>query len=291
MKHTLKKLTLFLVLVALLNITTTGKTVYGVDRLEIAYQNGGVVERIFLQSGDSEDLRFFGAPNNWASLHPTWYSFDETIATVDGCGVVTAENAGNTAVLLRLDNGMIGLVYVYVTDKVPQETEKSTEDINAETPDKAVEEIIKPVTTPEVDDKEPAKEEKKETEEVVKVILNNQEKIHIPASATFVDGTPIGNMCDIAKYAFSYVTTVGDSIVPTYETDKYGIAEIADVDYSTIKGARTVIVKNVYFKVYLDFNKDGVVSVEEKTTGAVGYYYIKVNVDRTLTVEDWNMVQ
>ena len=106
-----------------------------------------------------------------------------------------------------------------------------------------------------------------------------------------MNGTPVKNMIDIARYAFSYTTTTGDFIVPTYEADKYGIAEIADVDYSAIKGDKTVIVKNVYFKVYLDLNKDGIIRNEEKTSDTAAFYYIKVVVDRTLTVEDWNMVQ
>ena len=237
MKRLFKRVVVFIVFTILLN-GTTADAAYGFEQLKIAYQNGTAVDRIFLQTGEAEDLCFLGAPSNWPSLHPTWNSYDEKIATVDSCGVVTAENIGWTIVCLRLDNGMFGVVFVYVTEPAPESSEETNDTV-----DKVAESTVIPETEP--GEKQPLEEPKEE--KVIEVVLNNQEIIHVPANAEFTDGTPVKNMIDIARYAFSYTTTTGDFIVPTYEADKYGIAEIADVDYSAIKGAKTVIVKNVYF--------------------------------------------
>ena len=125
----------------------------------------------------------------------------------------------------------------------------------------------------------------------LKLMLNNQEYIRVASNATFADGTPVTNMLDIAKYAFSYATTNGDIIVPTYDTDPYGVAEIVDVEYGAVKGAHAVIVRYVHFKIYLDPNNDGKVTAEEKTSGSVGYYIVKVPVDKTITIDNWDMVQ
>ena len=97
-------------------------------------------------------------------------------------------------------------------------------------------------------------------------------------------------MTDVARYAFSYMTSNGETIVPTYDTDKYGIADIAKVDYHAIPGAKSVIVKSVYLKVYFDSDLDGKVTTAEKTDEAVGYYLVKVEIDKTISVEDWSIV-
>lgn len=123
------------------------------------------------------------------------------------------------------------------------------------------------------------------------IILYNQEAIHIPAGAVLADGSPVSNMIDVAEYAFSYVTENGDLVIPSYETDRYGIADIISVDYSAVKSCNTVIVQNVYFKIFFDPNNDGQVTTEEKTTDTTGFYTAKVVVNKTLTVEQWDLVQ
>ena len=133
---------------------------------------------------------------------------------------------------------------------------------------------------------EPKQEESKKTG----VVLKNQEAIHIPAGATLPDGTAVSNICDVAALAFSWMTTDGETVVPTYNGNKTGISEICAVKYRAIEGASSVIVRSVYMKVYLDVNNDGWVSAAEKAEDALGYYCIEVEVDKTLTVEDWSIV-
>ena len=125
---------------------------------------------------------------------------------------------------------------------------------------------------------------------MVEIVLKNQEVIHIPAHTTFEDGTPIQNIRDIAKYAFSFMTSDGITIIPTYEGNATGISDIAKVTYRTHKGANTVIIQKVYLKVYLDTNKDNWVTTAEKTENAIGCYLLEVDVNKTLTIEDWDMV-
>ncbi|MBO5098050.1 MAG: hypothetical protein J6B96_07030 [Agathobacter sp.] len=123
-----------------------------------------------------------------------------------------------------------------------------------------------------------------------RVIVRNQEAIRITDTATLPDGSLPQNMHDVAAMAFSFMTEDGIPVVPTYEGNATGVAEITSVKYRTIKSANTVIVQSIVLKVYLDTNDDGWVSKEEKTVNALGYYCIEVNVDKTLKVDDWSIV-
>lgn len=124
-----------------------------------------------------------------------------------------------------------------------------------------------------------------------RILFKNQEAIHIPFNASFADGTPLQNINDIARYAFSFMLSDGTPIIPTYDGNATGVADIAGVDYRAIEGASSVIVRSIYLKVYLDANNDGWVSAAEKAEDALGYYCIEVKVDKTLTVEDWSIVK
>lgn len=122
------------------------------------------------------------------------------------------------------------------------------------------------------------------------IALHNQEAIHIPANITFADGTPIQTVRDIAKYAFSFITSDGTIVVPTYEANATGISDIIKVEYRTNKRASAIIIEKIYLKIYFDTNQDNWVTTKEKTEDAIGYYCIGVEINKTITIEDWSIV-
>lgn len=122
------------------------------------------------------------------------------------------------------------------------------------------------------------------------LVLKNQEAIRITDTATMPNGTKPQNMRDVAAIAFSFMTLDKTPVAPTWEANATGITEIVSVKFRAIRSAKTVIVDSVVFKVFLDTDGDGIVTTEEKTTKALGYYYICADVDKTLTVEDWDIV-
>ena len=358
MKHMFKKSAILMASAITLSLAApAANTAYAADDLQIAYQHGNAAERIEIEVGKSEDMRFLGAPTNWASLNPTWVSYDPAIASVDDTGVITAKAPGYTVVLVHLSNGMIGTVIVHAYEEMvePEEVKEPVTLTAAPVAENKMSVVLTNVENPEnltkgnfvvtetyeneYDDYSvawtvtgvkyneekntltltgtdkfvkgftytvqyvegdkvlaentfvaPQKEKDENEVKLLTILMKNQEAIHVEADATLADGSPIQNMKDVARYAFSFMTSEGETVVPTYDTDKYGIADIAGVDYRAVQSAKAVIVRYVYLKVYLDPNQDGKVTAEEKAEDALGYYLVKVDVDKTLTVEDWSIV-
>lgn len=272
---------IFGILLSILSPVTEQSLAAG--ELKLAYQQGNTVEQLTLFVGESVDLRFLGAPADWALLNPRWVSSNESVAEVDSSGLVTAKAAGDAAILLALDNGMTGLAFVSVAETPVDEPDNS--------PSVAPEKELEPMLPEELEisDMKPTEETENK---YVTVLLLNQDAIHIPEGTTFPDGTPIQNIYDITRYAFSFMLEDGTPVmIPDYAGNTTGITDIAGIDYRPIKGASSVIIKSVYLKVYFDVDQDGWVSAAEKAEDAIGYYCIEVDVDKTLSVEDWSIVK
>lgn len=243
-----------------------------VPEIKIAYQTGGVVEAFSLEPGKQQDLRFLGAPSDWRTRNLRWISSNPEIASVDDTGLVTAHKEGSVMILLFLEPYMSDAIWVHVE---PSEAEElPLTDLTAEAEPEEPEELSP----------------KQETPVPNQLVLRNQEAIVVPNGAAFSDGTKLSNIRDIANWAFSYMLTDGTRVIPTYEGSKTGVAEIVDVTYRANSRAKSVIIQSVIFKVYIDTNDDGWVTTEEKTIDAIGYYYVIVDVDKTITVEDWSIV-
>lgn len=287
MRALLKKISFILACTVLLcGMVPAQKKALAAGELKLAYQQGEAVTQLHLAVGEAVDLRFLGAPDNWAAMNPHWASSNASVAEVNSSGVVTAKSAGTVAILLFLDNGMSGLAFVSVAENTVNEPVTSPSATPEEEPEPttALEEEL-----PETSDIKPKEEEKFKS---VKVLLLNQDAIHIPEGACFADGTPVQNMYDVVRYAFSFMLEDGTPIgVPNYGRDTTGIADIAGIDFRPIKGASSVIVKTVYLKVYFDLDQDGWVSADEKAEDAIGYYLVEIDVDKTLSVEDWSIVR
>jgi len=78
--------------------------VYAAKNFTYAYQTGGTVSKLSLETGNSIDLRFLGVSDY--KNHPlSWTSSNPDVAVVDKNGVVTALSDGNAIIKLNVGDG------------------------------------------------------------------------------------------------------------------------------------------------------------------------------------------
>ncbi|MBR6643141.1 MAG: Ig-like domain-containing protein [Lachnospiraceae bacterium] len=78
--------------------------VYAAKNFTYAYQTGGTVSKLSLETGNSIDLRFLGV-NDYKNYPLSWTSSNPDVAVVDKNGVVTALSDGNAIIKLNVGDG------------------------------------------------------------------------------------------------------------------------------------------------------------------------------------------
>ena len=78
--------------------------VYAAKNFTYAYQTGGMVSNLALETGNSIDLRFIGV-HDYHNYPLSWSSSNPAVATVDKSGVVTAIADGTAVITLNVGNG------------------------------------------------------------------------------------------------------------------------------------------------------------------------------------------
>ena len=111
MKSFFKKLAFVMALAMVVSLAAPAAAkAVAADELKIAYQNGSAITELNIAKvGNVEDLKFLGA-KTWENV--VWTSSDETVATVNNKGEVTAVAAGTADITVTVD-GLTATVKVY----------------------------------------------------------------------------------------------------------------------------------------------------------------------------------
>lgn len=81
-------------------------TAFAAQNFTYAFQNGGAVDRLTLEPGDSIDLRFIGV-KDYKNYSLSWSSSNPAVAVVDKSGVVTAREKGTAIITLNVGDGSV----------------------------------------------------------------------------------------------------------------------------------------------------------------------------------------
>ena len=76
---------------------------------------------VLLNTKDGVDFWFINAPAGWEKMNPTWKSADETVATVDGAGIVRGVADGATTITFSLNDEVVASVDIVVGDYVVED--------------------------------------------------------------------------------------------------------------------------------------------------------------------------
>ena len=79
-----------------------------------------------MEIGENEKLTATITPNNATDKNITWQSSDESIATVDSTGEVTARNAGVVSITATTSNGKSNMITINVKEPVKIESDYTT---------------------------------------------------------------------------------------------------------------------------------------------------------------------
>ena len=111
MKSFFKKLAFVMALAMVVSLAAPAAAkAVAANELKIAYQNGSAITELNIAKvGNVEDLKFLGA-KTWENV--VWTSSDETVATVNNKGEVTAVAAGTADITVTVD-GLTATVKVY----------------------------------------------------------------------------------------------------------------------------------------------------------------------------------
>ena len=112
LKFNSKKL-LIIILIEIIAILCVGTTVFAADNAPIIIDSGttavtGVIlnkTELSLEAGKTETLTATVAPEGATNKNVTWASSDETVATVDTTGKVTAVKAGTATITVTTTDG------------------------------------------------------------------------------------------------------------------------------------------------------------------------------------------
>ena len=80
--------------------------VYAAKNFTYAYQTGGTVSKLSLETGDSVDLRFLGV-SDYKNYSLSWTTSNPNVAVVDKNGVVTALADGTANITLHVGDGSV----------------------------------------------------------------------------------------------------------------------------------------------------------------------------------------
>ena len=117
MKSFFKKLAFVMALAMVVSLAAPAAAkAVAANELKIAYQNGSAISEVNLAKvGDTEDLKFTGAPD-YKEAGFEWISSNPAVATVDKAGVVTAVAAGTANVTIKIGTDREATVVVNVVN-------------------------------------------------------------------------------------------------------------------------------------------------------------------------------
>lgn len=99
MKSFFKKLAFVMALAMVVTLAApAAQAALAASVITYAYQEGGEVAALNLKAGDTQDLKFIGAPKDWKTVGFKWESTNPAVATVDKTGLVTAVADGTATI-------------------------------------------------------------------------------------------------------------------------------------------------------------------------------------------------